>query len=595
MPPATPAEIESIVRANIASLPHGQKTAAVRALAAQSGKSVQTVYRTLADVTVRPPRRRRSDAGAHTLPLAEAQVISLWVLEGVNKKGKRIRSLEQALRELRYAGKVRAEGVHPDTGEVTPLSVSAVSKALKAYGLHPDQILRPAPAAAMASLHPLHLVEIDASICVLHYLSNVTGLQVMEHAQFYKNKPKNLERIAAERVWRYLVVDHYSGAIFCHYVLGAESGANLVEAFIQFCTPRKFVGSDGAVETDPFHGVPFNAYVDQGSANTGAQFKSLARRIGMTVTAHAPGNARATGAVEKPQDIWEKNFESALGCEPIASLEELNAAAALYARWFNATRRHTRHGQTRTDMFLTIAPEQQRLAPTPELLRRLATHKPEERKVEAWPGASIRFEGKVYDVSSVPGVMVGEKLHVTYSPWQAGHVSIVQHDAQGNELLLAVPEIAFNEAGFPSNAAVFGEEFKRPADTVLQTNAKLLERLAMGEDTDTAAAAARKGRRLALGGEVRPLAEAREAKLPTPLLRPGVDLPLQTRVELPAVLLPHFAAAQRLGAEHGVHMTPELVATLKALHADGVPEGELPAIAARLTVRAGLRVVGGGQ
>jgi len=191
-------------------------------------------------------------------------------------------------------------------------------------------------------------------------------------------------------------------------------------------------------------------------------------------------------------------------------------------------------------------------------------------------------------------VMVGEKLHVTYSPWQAGHVSIVQHDAQGNELLLAVPEIEFNEAGFPSNAAVFGEEFKRPADTVLQTNAKLLERLAMGEDTDTAAAA-RKGRRLALGGEVRPLAEAREAKLPTPLLRPGVDLPLQTRVELPAVLLPHFAAAQRLGAEHGVHMTPELVATLKALHADGVPEGELPAIAARLTVRAGLRVVGGGQ
>ena len=49
------------------------------------------------------------------------------------------------------------------------------------------------------------------------------------------------------------------------------------------------------------------------------------------------------------------------------------------------------------------------------------------------------------------------------------------------------------------------------------------------------------------------------------------------------------------GAEHGVHMTPELVATLKALHADGVPEGELAAIAARLTVRAGLRVVGGGQ
>lgn len=590
MPPLTPAQIEAIVRANINALPRGQKTAAVQALADQFERSHQTVYRAMKAVTVRPPRRRRSDAGAHTLPLAEARSISLWVLEGVNKKGKRIRSLEQALRELRYAGKVRAEAVNPATGEITPLSVSAVSAALKAYGLHPDQLLRPAPAAALQSLHPLHLVEIDASLCVLHYLSNVTGLQVMDHKKFYKNKPRNLERIASERVWRYLVVDHYSGAIFCWYVLGAESGQNLVEAFIQFCTPRTVAG-----ETDPFHGVPFHAYVDPGSANTGANFISLAHRIGMTVTAHEPGNAQATGAVEKPQDIWEKNFESALNSEPIASLDELNDAAALYARWFNATRIHTRHERTRTDMFLTIRPEQQRLAPAPELLRLLSTHKPEERKVENWPGPNIRFEGKVYDVSSVPGVMVGEKLRVTYSPWQAGHVSIVQHDAQGNELLLPVPEITFNEAGFPSNAAVFGEEFKRPADTVLQTNRKLLERLAMGEETDEAAAAARKARRLAFGGEVRPLAEARNAKLPTPLVRPGVELPLRTRVELPMAVLPHFQAAQRLGADHGVQMTPELVATLKALHPDGVPEAELPAIAARLQVRSGLRVVGGGQ
>lgn len=590
MPPLTPAQTEAIVRANLSTLPRGQKTAAVQALAEQCGLSAQTVYRALKTVTVRPPRRRRSDAGTHTLPLAEAQLISMWVLEGVNKKGKRIRSLEQALRELRYAGRVRAEIVDPTTGEITPLSVSAVAAALKAYGLHPDQLLRPAPAAALRSLHPLHLVEIDASLCVLHYLSNITGLQVMDHKTFYKNKPRNLERIAAERVWRYLVVDHYSGAIFCWYVLGAESGQNLVEAFIRFCTPRTVAG-----EVDPFHGVPFNVYVDPGSANTGAHFISLAHRLGITVKAHAPGNAQATGAVEKPQDIWEKNFESALSSEPIASLDELNAAACLFARWLNATRPHTRHQRTRTEMFLTIRPEQQRMAPAPELMRRLATHKPEERKVENWPGASIRFEGKVYDVSRVPGVMVGEKLLVTYSPWQTGHVSIVQHDAQGNELLLAVPEIEMDEAGFPSNAAVFGEEFKRPADTVLQTNRKLLERLAMGEETDEAATAARKARRLAFGGQVRPLAEAREAKLPTPLLRPGVDLPLHTRVELPVVVLPHFQAAQRLGSEHGVHMTPELVATLKALHPTGVPEAELPAIAARLSVRASLRVVGGSQ
>ena len=81
------------MRANIAALPRGQKTAAVQALADQFGRSYQTVYRAMKAITVRPPRRRRSDAGAHALPLAEARRISMWVLEGVNKKGKRIRSL----------------------------------------------------------------------------------------------------------------------------------------------------------------------------------------------------------------------------------------------------------------------------------------------------------------------------------------------------------------------------------------------------------------------------------------------------------------------------------------------------------------------
>ena len=59
-------------------------------------------------------------------------------------------------------------------------------------------------------------------------------------------------------------------------------------------------------------------------------------------------------------------------------------------------------------------------------------------------------------------------------------------------------------------------------------------------------------------------------------------------------LLTHFEAAKALVAK-GVAMSPELVGTLKSLHSEGVPETELDALVARLTVRAGLRVVGGGQ
>jgi hypothetical protein len=595
MPPVTPAAAEELVRANLAALPKGARGAVVDQLAAVTCKSRSTVYRHLKEVTVQAPRKKRSDAGQITLSVEEARIISAWVMDGLRKNSKRMRSLKQALQELRYAGKVRAEILDAATGEITPLSHSAVSRALKAYGLHPDQLLRPAPAAAMQSLHPNHVWLIDASLCVLYYLKakgKGAGVQVMDADKFYKNKPAALERVASERVWRYLVVDHYSGSLFCHYVLGAESGANLVETFIRAVTPRTVLG-----QTDPFCGAPFCVYMDPGSANTGALFWNLARRMNVERLVHAPGNARATGGVEKPQDIWECRFESMLRNEPIADLDALNEAAMIYSRVLNATETMTRHGRTRTAMWLTITEAQKRIAPDIDVLRQLVTHHPESRKVEPWPGPVVRFNGKVYDVSKVDNVMIGEKLMVTFSPYLQGHACVVLSDADGNEVLQPVPEVQYNEAGFPVNAAVLGQEYRRPADTVLQTNRKLVERIAMGADTDEAAAAARKAGKTAFAGEMRPLDEARNTVLPTPITRRGIELPITATTAstpVPVKVLTHFEAARAL-VDLGVAMSPELLATLKGLHADGVPEDQLEALAARLTVRAGLRVVAGGS
>ncbi|MGP1628347.1 MAG: integrase [Giesbergeria sp.] len=595
MPPVTPAQTEELVRANLGTLPRGAKSEAVATLAARTGKSRATIYRQLQQVTVRQPRKARSDKGQAALPLSEARDVSGWIMDGLRKGNKRLRSIEQALQELRYAGRVRAERIDKASGEVLPLSVSAVSRALKAYGLHPDQLLRPGPAAAMQSLHPNHVWEIDASLCVLYYLKNGhtkrSGLQVMDADKFYKNKPKALERIESERVWRYLCVDHYSGSLFCHYVMGAESGTNLVESFIHAVTPRTLLG-----QTDPFCGVPFMVYMDPGSANTGALFKNLARRMQVKLLVHAPGNARATGGVERSHDIWEHVFESALRAEPVGSLHELNEAATIYSRYFNATNTMERHGRTRTAMWLRITEQQKRLAPDIETLRLLATHQPEARKVEPWPGAVVRFHGKAYDVSQVKNVMIGETLLVTYSPYLAGHASIVLQDADGNEELVAVPEVQYNEAGFPANATVFGEGYSRQADTVLQTNRKLVERLVMGADTDEEAAAARRARKPAFGGAVRPLAQARETVLPTPLPRRGTELVPATTTRLtPAAerVLTPFEAAAAL-RRMGVDLTREATASLRDWHSDGVLEGQLPALAERLAVRTGLRVVAGG-
>ena len=150
--------------------------------------------------------------------------------------------------------------------------------------------------------------------------------------------------------------------------------------------------------------------------------------------------------------------------------------------------------------------------------------------------------------------------------------------------------------GFSAGAALIGREMKSLPDTVATTNRKLVERLATGTETDEAAAAARKSKTLPFGGTFDPY-KHHEASLPAavPLPRRGTDLGATTRVaQAEPELLTHFEAAKALVAK-GVAMSPELVGTLKSLHSEGVPETELDALVARLTVRAGLRVVGGGQ
>jgi hypothetical protein len=82
------------------------------------------------------------------------------------------------------------------------------------YGLHPDQLLAPAPVTELASRHPNHVWQIDASLCTLYCLGNgAKGLQGMEGQVYYKNKPGNLERIG-QPVWRYVVTDHASGWLY---------------------------------------------------------------------------------------------------------------------------------------------------------------------------------------------------------------------------------------------------------------------------------------------------------------------------------------------------------------------------------------------
>lgn len=591
MPPRTPAMTERLVDvARLASAAgHGRKESIYAAACAELGVSRATLLRSLREVVVRPQRKQRSDAGDVAMTRDEALMLSALLMESHRKNTKRLLSIGQAVEILRANGEIRAERVDLDTGECKPLSESAISRALRIHALHPDQLLQAAPAVELRSLHPNHVAQIDASMCVLYYLNTTkpseAGLQVMEAKKFYKNKPANLKRIESDRVWSYEYTDHNSGAIRVHYVLGAESGTNLAESFIEAIQQQ---------DDDPVYGVPFILLMDMGSANTGGLFKNLARRLDVTVIPHAPGNARATGQVEQARNIIERSFESGLKLRPVADLAELNALARQWARWFNSTKVHSRHGRTRFEQWMTISADQLRIAPSRDLCRELLTHAPLQRKVSDY--LTVEFKGREFDVRHVPRVMVGERLQVTYNPYVPDAAMIVDTDAEGQELLHSVPLVVRNEDGFRVDANVIGEDYRRHADTLADTNRKEVERVTMDVATLAEAEAKRKAKAIPFGGRIDPFKTIEQAQVPTYLPKRGTDLlPAfsSSRVAAPPRVLTGFELAAAL-SQIGVRMSRERNAQVAAWYPEGVPETDLVELQHRLTVRAGLRVVAGG-
>jgi transposase InsO family protein len=564
---------------------HGCKEAIYRNACSSLGLSRGTLMRKLKEVKVALPRKQRADAGQTALTREEAMQISGVLMESTRKNGKRLYSVAQAVTELRANGMIRAEFLDQDSGEIRPLSVSTVQRALRQYGLHPDQLLAPAPATELKSRHPNHVWQIDASLCVLYYLKPsgkyAGGLQVMDHGTFYKNKPRNLARIAADRVWSYEITDHASGWIYVEYVMGAESGENLCTVLINAMQDRG--------DLDMLHGVPRILMCDPGAANTAAMTKNLARALGIEMIAHMPGNARVTGQVEKARDIIERQFEAGLKFRPVANLDELNALAAKWRGKFNWEAIHSRHGKTRSAVWMTITSGQLIKAPAVDVCRELAVAAPESRKV----GTKLRvsFQGHEYDVSTVPGVMVGETLMVTRNPWRDDAAQIVLVGEDGREVFHVVNEVRKDDLGFAEEAAVIGERFKRHKDTPAQTARKEIEQLVTGTDSVSAAAEVRKSRALPFGGRFDPYKRLDETEtLPAFLPRRGTAHDLAAPiVELPP--LSHVEAAKAIKSRIGEVWMPEHFQELRERFPQGAPNDKhvLDAFANELLDRAAAR------
>lgn len=576
----------------VAGTPHGQRQSLYQEAADRLRMSLATLHRHLKLVTVGSSRKQREDAGCSALGFNEAQLISAYWQETRRKTGKRLASLKQVLEVMRSNDLVQAAVIDHDTGEWSPLSESAVARALKAYKLHPEQLERPSPKVSLKSAHPNHVWQIDPSLCVLYYLPKERGgaLEWIQNDEVYKNKPGNAKKIELCRVWRYVVTDHCSGLIHVHYVPGAESGQNLVDAFITACQKSEH-------PSDPFHGLPRIVMVDPGSANTGAVFKNLCRLLDVEVWVNQPHQPWAKGQVEKANDIVECNFESRLRFlkNPIRSIDELNAAAGVWERWFNAHETHRRHGQTRYAVWQRITNDQLRLAPAAELMREVATSAPETRKIT--PQLTVNWRGREFDVREVPGVMVGEQLQLVRNPWRdTDTAQVLYKDADGHDVLLVVTAIARDDFGFRDTAALIGDEFKAHKDTLADTHRKQLEQLVTQTTHADDAKIARKQKVVPFGGDINPMKPMTDAPLPDYLPKRGTEHQL-TFPTIEAATLSLFDAAKSLAAMLGDGwMGEQHYKWLMQRFPDGVKEDALPGIAAQLRGGAvALRSVKGGE
>jgi hypothetical protein len=552
---------------------HGERGRIYQQACQELGMSLQTLHRKLKHVAIRGARKRRADHGAVVLARDEAQIISAYVLEHIRKNNKKTKSIQQAVSELRVNGEIVAGRVDDDTGEIIELSDGAIHRALRSYGLHPEQLLATAPVTTMISKHPNHVWQLDASLCVLYKLPDNPGYGITEvdSVERYKNKLGHFARIEHKLVQRYLITDHATCAVFIWYAMGGESTDSLCRLLVEAVQQRGQY---------PFYGIPHMLYVDRGSANRSAIFRNLCQALGIRLE-FAQG-ARAKGQVEKMHDVIELGFESGLKmATDVRDVDALNRMSHQWMHWFNGTQKHSRHGMTRYAAWQLIKPHQ--LLTTrldTEQLLLLAKESPVERKVT--PGLTVNFAGSEWSVKDLPGVMVGEKLLITRCAFEADAAQAVLHDEHGREVFHQLPKVIMDETwGWRTDGAVFGEEHKRFADTVAQTDRKALERQAMDAETDTEAEAKRKAKAVPFAGRIDPYKQAKDYQAPTYLPKRGteaeIETPARELLRMNRVQMAKWLQGRLQAAYH-----PSMLAELTTRYPDGATEPEMEDVLADL-------------
>lgn len=563
------AEMQTLqhIAERLKAAPHRGRGAIAAEGASLLGVSVQTLYTRLRKVGYSSGRKLRSDRGDTRVGDEGVKAVAAILQASRRTTGKALLPMEDAI-DVALSNGLLDERV----------SAQTMHRVMRRAGCHPSQLSQPSPHTSMRSLHPNHVWQLDASICVLYYLRNGRAA-VMDERTFNARKPRDLARVSNQRVLRYAITDHYSGAVTARYY--HTSGEDQLTLF-DFLM-HAFHTHPGRV----MHGVPWMLVWDAGSANQSHGIRNLLTQLGVRHWAHIPGNPRAKGQVEGVHNVIERKFEGRLTFTRIDSVDQLNEHLDTWSVSFNGAAVHRRHGHTRDALWQTIRADQLRLCPDAETCSVLMHSKPEARTVAGNLTVSYRPRGHeraTYSVAHVPEIRVGEQVQVIVNPYRAPSIFVLGAAEDGSVRYIECEPIETDAGGFFVGAPAYGERFAAQADTDVDTARKDANELAFGKrDTLEATAAKAKGA-TAFDGAVDPFADLREKaeKTPTYLQRRGTELHLPNPMHVELKPLDLVSALLELRARLGRTLEPAESVAVRSWFPDGVPEEELDGLVARV-------------
>jgi len=549
------------------SAPWGERGKVLQCYRQTTGCSLNTLMRRLKGMGF-DSGRDRPPAPAPRVSDEEIEAVAAAIRSSQSKKGRMPMDTRTALLALSQRGEMDLDKASPST----------MRSLLRDHKMDKRRQLAPSPHVQMRSLHPNHVHQVDASVCLQWHLKP-SGIQSRDTdlAQLYK--PEKIKKIKVHLL-RYILEDHFSGAFFVHYYYAAgETWANMFDFLFNHAWRVK---PDWVKEKYPFAHVPAKLIWDEGSANQSAVMTRILDALEVEHVAHMPGNPRAKGSVESTMWLWERKFESILRMDPPKDLEDLNQKALDFCAWFNSSEIHTRTMMPRTALWSTIRAEQIRILPALEVIQALAHSAPEKRKVEG--NLTVRYRGLCYDVRHVAGIAARDRVEVMVNPYQHPDVTIAyegrKYSAQAVQFLPAL------QGGFRTDSVVWGEyksQKQTPAEKAVKkmdVRADLRVRPSSGAQSG-AESGAESG---AHAGAPQRILGNLHQRIPDVAYLDrtarATEIPLAAAVVPRDV--PRLKAAQWIRDELGEAWRPWMAGALKDLYGDTVPEAELPAIMERL-------------